>query len=153
MVNRADLMAWLKKEFDLGYGHANVIAHLILHHGEAAPTKTDRLSGLYSGKKIAWRKPYDALTAQAAKFGKDVGIFPGGTYINLNRGKKKFAILQPSSADRFDIGIKLKGVKAAGRLETAGSWNAMVTHRVRITDPEQVDAEITAWLKQAYDAV
>jgi hypothetical protein len=29
----------------------------------------------------------------------------------------------------------------------------MVTHRVRITDPKQIDAEITAWLKQAYDAV
>ncbi len=153
LANRADLMAWLKKEFDLGYGHANVIAHLILHHGEAAPTKGDKLSGLFSGKKAQWRESYNALTAKVANFGKDVEISPGGTYINLTRSKKKFAILQPSSADRFDIGIKLKGIKASGRLEIAGSWNAMVTHRVRIADPKQIDAEIMNWLKQAYDAV
>jgi hypothetical protein len=28
----------------------------------------------------------------------------------------------------------------------------MVTHRVRITDPAQIDAEVLAWLKLAYDA-
>ena len=74
------------------------------------------------------------------------------TYINVVRRGKKFAILQPSAAERFDIGIKLKGVKPTGRLEAAGSWNAMVTHRVRISDPKQIDKEVLAWLKQAYDA-
>jgi hypothetical protein len=38
-----------------------------------------------------------------------------------------------------------------GRFEEAGAWNAMVTHRVRITDPKQIDAEVINWLKQAYD--
>jgi hypothetical protein len=28
----------------------------------------------------------------------------------------------------------------------------MVTHRVSITDPDQIDEEVLAWLKQAYDA-
>jgi hypothetical protein len=47
---------------------------------------------------------------------------------------------------------KLKGVKPTGRLEAAGSWNAMVTHRVRIGDPRQIDKAVLAWLRQAYDA-
>jgi len=54
--------------------------------------------------------------------------------------------------DRFDIGIKLKGVAPAGRLEAAVSWNNMVSHRVRISDPKQIDAKLLAWLEQAYDA-
>ena len=74
------------------------------------------------------------------------------TYINVLRKGKKFAILQPSTAERFDIGLKLKGVKPAGRFGAAGSWNAMVTHRVRISDPKQIDKEVLAWLKQAYEA-
>ena len=74
------------------------------------------------------------------------------TYINVVRKGKKFAILQPSTAERFDIGLKLKGVKPAERFEAAGSWNAMVTHRVRISDPKQIDKEVLAWLRQAYDA-
>jgi hypothetical protein len=28
----------------------------------------------------------------------------------------------------------------------------MVTHRVRISDPKQVDGEVLAWLKRAYEA-
>jgi hypothetical protein len=28
----------------------------------------------------------------------------------------------------------------------------MVTHRVRISDAAQIDADVLAWLKQAYDA-
>jgi hypothetical protein len=27
----------------------------------------------------------------------------------------------------------------------------MVTHRVRVDDPRQIDAEVMAWLRQAYD--
>jgi len=38
------------------------------------------------------------------------------------------------------------------RVEPSGSWNSMVTHRVRVTDPAQVDAELIGWLRAAYDA-
>ena len=77
---------------------------------------------------------------------------PTNTYISLLRGSDKFGIVQPSAAERLDIGIKLKGVAPTERFEAAGSWNNMVTHRVRISDPEEMDAEVRAWLKQAYDA-
>jgi hypothetical protein len=73
------------------------------------------------------------------------------TYINVCRGTKKFAIVQ-TQADRLDIGIKLKGVKPTERFQAAGSWNAMVTHRVRISDSKEIDKDVLAWLKQAYDA-
>ncbi len=76
---------------------------------------------------------------------------PAKSYISLLRGEKKFGIVQVS-VERLDIGIKLKGVAPTERFEAAGSWNAMVTHRVRITDPQQIDADVLAWLKQAYDA-
>jgi hypothetical protein len=28
----------------------------------------------------------------------------------------------------------------------------MVTHRVRISDPDQIDQEVMTWLQQAYEA-
>ena len=37
------------------------------------------------------------------------------------------------------------------RLEKSGSFNAMVSHRVRLASPTEVDAELIAWLKQAYE--
>jgi hypothetical protein len=144
-----EIVAWLKADFALGHGHANAIAHL-LTRVEVRPE--DKVAAHFSGNKSAWRKAYDALEPKLRKFGSDVEIAPNRTYINLCRGTKKFGIVQISSADRIDIGIKLKGVAATQRLELAGSWNAMVTHRVRIVDAKEINAEVLAWLKQAYEA-
>jgi hypothetical protein len=96
---------------------------------------------------------YDAIIAAASQIGPDFKVMPTSSYISLVRGGKKFAIVDPATADRLDIGIKLKGVDPAGRLTVAASWNNMVTHRVRIAHPEEIDAELLAWLRQAYDAV
>ncbi len=87
-----------------------------------------------------------------SSFGPDVEVSPNTTYINLQRRGKKFALLQ-TSASRLDIGIKRKGVAPTERFEAAGSWNAMVTHRLRVNAPQEVDDEVIGWLKQAYDAV
>lgn len=147
-----ELVAWLKKDFGLGYGHAGAISYLIFHADDVKASPDDRLAKLFAGRKAVWRKPYDAPAMKIAKFGSDVEISPNMTYINVLRKGKKFAILQPSTAERFDMGIKLKDAAPAGRLEAAGSWNAMVTHRVRITNAKEINAEVLAWLKQAYDA-
>jgi hypothetical protein len=85
-------------------------------------------------------------------FGSDVAISTNETYVNLLRGKRKFGIVKPGGADRLDVGIKCKGKPADGRFEAAGSWNTMVTHRVRISKPADVDGELIAWLKSAYQA-
>ncbi|MHA7871783.1 MAG: DUF5655 domain-containing protein, partial [Hyphococcus sp.] len=36
------------------------------------------------------------------------------------------------------------------RLEASGSFNAMVSHRIRLEKPADVDREVKAWLKKAY---
>ena len=147
-----EIIAWLKADFALGHGHANAIAHLLVHSDTIKASPDDKLAAHFGGNKASWRKAYDALEVKLRKFGSDVEIAPNRTYINLCRGTKKFGIVQISSPDRIDIGIKLKGVAATDRLEPAGSWNAMVTHRVRVTDAKEINAEVLAWLKQAYEA-
>jgi Domain of unknown function (DUF4287)/Domain of unknown function (DUF5655) len=147
-----EIVAWLKADFELGHGHANAIAHLLIHADTIKANPEDRVAAHFIGSKSAWRKAYDSLEGQLKKFGSDVEIAPNRTYINLCRGTKKFGIVQISSADRIDIGIKLKGAATTDRLELAGSWNAMVTHRVRIADAKEINAEVLVWLKQAYEA-
>jgi len=128
-----------------------VIAQLIVHHDTPKVTPDDKIAKLFVGDKGKWRTPYDALLAKLNKFGADVTVASTNTYISLLRGGKKFGIVQ-ITAERMDLGIKLRGVKPTDRLEAAGKWNAMVTHRVRITDAEQIDKEVLAWLKKAYEA-
>jgi len=147
-----DVMDWLKSDFGLGHGHANVIAQLLVNADRIQISPDDKLAAHFAGEKARWRSTYDAFVAKLAGLGDDFKAAPTSSYISLLRGTKKFGIIQISAADRIDIGIKLKSAAPTGRFEAAGTWNNMVTHRVRISDPNLIDAEVLAWLKQAYDA-
>jgi hypothetical protein len=109
------------------------------------------LDAQFAGAKAPLRQIFDAIESAARKLGSDVEIAPKKTYVSL-RGKKQFAIVQASTATRVDVGLCLKGERATPRLEPAGSFNSMVTHRVRLETAKQVDAQLKAWLKAAYIA-
>jgi Domain of unknown function (DUF4287)/Domain of unknown function (DUF5655) len=152
LTKHGEIVAWLKSDFDLGHGHANAVVAVLLKSNSRKASGDEKLGALFSGKKARWREASETLLVRINAFGDDVEIAPNETYVNILRGKKKFAILQASSVDRLDLGIKLKGEPTEGRLEAAGSWNTMVTHRVRIADPSELDDEVLAWLKRAYEA-
>ena len=103
----------------------------------------------YKGKENL-RPFYDKLIKEIKGFGKDVEVAPKKAYVSLRR-KKQFALIQPSTKSRLDVGINLKGMNPEGRLEASGSFNAMCSHRVRITEGSQANKELVGWLKKAYD--
>lgn len=150
LTKHADIIAWLKSDFGLGTGHARAIADLILHSDDPKLSLDEQIAKHFTGSKAAWRKAYDSLTEKLKKFGPDITVSPTSTYISILRKDKKFAVLQ-ASPKRMDIGIKLKGAPTEGRFKEAGTWNNMVTHRVQIDDPAQIDEMLINWLRQAYD--
>ncbi len=151
LTKHGELVAWLKSDFGLGHGHANAITRVILSADAPTVSLDEQIDKLFSGGKAVWRKPYDALLKQMKQFGSDVNVASTKSYISLLRGDKKFAVVAVTS-DRLDIGIKRKGTPPTDRFEDSGTWNAMVTHRVRIDDPKQIDAELLLWLRSAYDS-
>src|SRR5258705_3859628 len=150
LVTYPQINAWLKSEFGLGHGHANAVTHIMLHGDEPKESDEVGIAKHFTGAKANWRKPYDDLIEKVGKFGPDVRVRPSSAYLRILRNDKKFAIVQ-ISAKRLDLGIKRKGTPPEGRFEDSGKWSAMVTHRVHIDDPAQIDAEVMTWLKQAYD--
>ena len=64
---------------------------------------------------------------------------------------KQFGLIQPSTKTRVDVGLNLKGTAPTERLEASGSFNAMVSHRVRLASVDEVDGELIGWLRQAYE--
>jgi predicted transport protein len=149
-VKTGQIVAWLADDFGLGRGHAMALVETFNSATQPKQTRDQRIDRLFSGDRARWRTPYDELLGRITAFGPGVGQAPTDTYISILRRAKKFAIVQVTAA-RLDIGIKFKGVEPTSRLEPAGSWNSMVTHRVRITDPNQLDGELLSWLKQAFD--
>ncbi len=146
------IVAALKSEHGLTHGYANLIAHTSLQSAAThlADQGTDLVADQYKGPKAALRPIYDRLAAAIAEFGTDVEFSPKKGYVSLRRSKQ-FAILQPSTSARLDVGINLKGTPPTPRLEPSGSFNAMVSHRVRVAKLEDVDAELIAWLNAAYN--
>ncbi len=97
------------------------------------------------------RPLYDRLVAEALRLGPDVELAPKKANVSVRRARQ-FALIQPTTRTRLDLGLILKGRDPAGRLEASGSFNAMFTHRVKLAAPEDVDGEVLAWLAEAYAA-
>jgi uncharacterized protein DUF4287/uncharacterized protein DUF5655 len=148
-VKAGDIVSWLKKDFQLGHGHAMAIYTVFKGLKEAKQDKAATLNKHFTGAKSTWRGVVDDLLTQLKKFGADVNVDPALSYLSILRGNKKFAIVQVTT-NRIDIGLKLKGIKPVDRFEPAGNWNAMMTHRVRIENAKQIDKELIDWLNQAY---
>lgn len=141
----------LKSDFGIGHGYANLIAQTHLGAGSPASDGNELVDAQYKGGKEGLRPVYDALVKMLNGFGKDVEISPKKTYVSIRRSKQ-FALIQPSTKDRVDVGINLKGVAAGPRLEASGSFNAMVSHRVRVSGKSEINDELKGWLKKAYEA-
>ncbi len=140
------IVKFLKTGHGVTHGYANLIAAKALEGGEPG----DPVEAQYSGGKEGLKPIYTAFVRAVKKLGKDVEISPKKTYVSLRRNKQ-FALIQPSTKTRVDVGLNLKGVRPAGRLESSGSFNAMCTHRVRLESKKDVDAELEQWLREAYE--
>ena len=145
-TKHGEIVAWLKSDHGLTHGNANRIA-LISLRGPDAPEGDALVDAIYSGPKANLRPFHDRVVALADGFGDDVEQAPKQAYVSLRRSKQ-FATVGPASGGRLEIGLNLKGVEPAGRLEAGGG---MCTHRVRLSAPAEFDAEVEGWLREAYD--
>lgn len=142
----------LKADHGLTHGYANLVAHKLLKSdaGSASDAGTDLVAAQYAGPKADLKPIYDAVIKAVNAFGKDVEVAPKKSYVSLRRNKQ-FALIQPSTRTRVDLGINLKDEPASGRLEKSGSFNAMVSHRIRLEKAADVDKDVKKWLKKAWE--
>ncbi len=157
LEKHGQIVKFLKGDHGVTHGFANVIAQHALGKlqlpGQASGTtgQDDLVAAQYAGAKAGLKPIYDTLIEAIQKFGPGVEIAPKKAYVSL-RHKKQFGLIQPSTKTRVDVGINLAGTPPTDRLEASGSFNAMVSHRVRVTEPGEIDGELVQWLKAAYDA-
>ena len=151
LEKHGQILTYLKTEHGVSHGFANSIALATLDARKGGPPSAGNLSkAQYSGAKMGLFPIYEALIEVAKGFATELEIAPKKSYVSLRR-KKQFAIIQPSTLTRIDVGINLKGDAPTNRLESSGSFNVMVSHRVRLSSIEDVDEELTSWLQSAYD--
>lgn len=152
LTKHGELRDMFKSNFGLGHGDANALVHAILKSdgeraAEGKPTDAV-LDEIYTGAKAAQRPIHEALMKHINKFG-EFEILPKKGYVSLRR-KKQFAMIGPKTNTRFEVGINAKDFKKNSRLleQPKGS---MCNYIVPLTNAKEVDAELVAWLKSAFE--
>ena len=150
IAKHGEIIKYLKENHAFTHGFANLVAHKAKETDAGSAENQDELiTRQYSGKEH-YKPVYDRLLSEIKAFGNDIEVAPKNAYVSLRR-KKQFAILNPATKTRFEIGLKLKGQETTGKLE-AEKPNAMCSHKLSISGLQDIDEEVIGWLKKAYDA-
>ena len=153
--------AWLEREHGLGAQAAAIIVDRAEGRGAE---ETDRaaylmaaaeyIEQMYAGDKAALRPAHDALVDLALSLGDDVKICPCPTVVPVYR-QNLIARIEPVTATRIDLGLALKNAPGAppDRFEPTGGLEKgeRITHRIPLSSMDEVDEQVAAWLKIAYD--
>jgi hypothetical protein len=155
LTKHGEIRDMLKRDVGLGHGDANTLAHFYLKSdgtraAEAKGATTDNvLDEIYSGPKAELRPIHDKVLAAINKFG-EFEIAPKKGYVSLRR-KKQFAMVGPASKMRVEVGLNMKDVTGPERL-VAQAPGGMCQYKVYLTAAKDVDKELIAWIKRAYDS-
>ncbi|RPJ24971.1 MAG: DUF4287 domain-containing protein [Chloroflexi bacterium] len=153
LTRHGEIRDYLKRELGLGHGDANTLAHTVLQsdgqRAAAGKPTVDVLDEIYSGAKAHMRPIHEKLMREIARFG-EFEIAPKKGYVSLRR-KKQFVMIGPKTNTRFEVGINVKDLKKNARLleQPRGS---MCNYIVNLTDAQEVDSELIAWIKSAYES-
>jgi hypothetical protein len=141
--------AMLMDKMQLGYGDANMLALRAKDAAMPAAAAADPLDAIYAGAKAPLRMLHERLHAEIRKLG-EFETAPKKSYVSLRR-KKQFAMLGPATKDQVELGLNAKGLAASPRLKTLPP-GGMCQYSVRLSAVGEIDAELLAWVRAAYDA-
>ncbi|MGB5822177.1 MAG: DUF5655 domain-containing protein [Saonia sp.] len=142
------IIEFLKSKHNFTYGFANFVSLKFREADANSISDEILLENQYKGKESLL--PIYAEIKKFLEDLEDVELVAKKAYVST-RAQKQFAIIQPSTKTRLDLGIKFpKDVSID--LEESGNFNAMVSHRVRLESPEAFNKEVKEYLKMAYEA-
>jgi hypothetical protein len=154
LTKHGELVAMLKNDLGMGHGDANVLVHYTRKSDGASAAQAagkstgDVVDEIYSGPKASLRPIHDKLMKAITAFG-DFEIAPKKGYVSLRRAKQ-FAMIGPATNTRVEVGLNMKDVKGTARLE-AQKPGGMCQYKVKVTEANQVDTELIAWIRRAYE--
>ncbi len=155
LTKHSEIREMLMRDLGLGHGDANTLVHVALQSdGQRAAeaqglSLEDVVNEIYAGGKAPLRPIHDQLMAAINQFG-SFEIVPKKGYVSLRR-KKQFAMITPATKTRVEVGLNMKGLDATERLQAVPA-GGMCNYKVNVTEAGQVDEELVAWVKQAYDS-
>jgi len=154
LTRHSEIRQLLMDKLGLGYGDANSLVHFAkASDGQSAAevgalTPEAVLAGIYSGGKATLRPIHEKIMVALGKFGPFETV-PKKGYLSLRR-KKQFAMVGPGTKGRLEVGLNAKDLSGSARLVSVPA-GGMCQYKVFLASPKEVDQELLAWLRKAYD--
>ena len=103
----------------------------------------------YTGAKAGLRPVFDRVRAVAERPGDDVTVEGRGGYTPFVR-RRQFAAVAAATRTRVDLGLRYVDPPASSLLRE-GKGPGQSTHKIGLSSPEDVTAEVEGLLRAAYD--
>jgi hypothetical protein len=95
-----------------------------------------------------WLRLREALD----RLGPDVRVRPRESYAEFDRVGEEFLIAEPTSHHRLELGLHNPGLPFTARFREAPEFGSRrITHRVSLPEPNNLDADLLARIREAYE--
>jgi hypothetical protein len=147
------LRSWLTSQGVEGYPQQLLVFETFGYPDFLTATADDLIDAQYADRP-ALRPILDRLieVAEALDGPGQITVQARKGFVTLQTRRRKFAVIRPATKTRVDLGLRTELPPARGtRFQPAdpGRSNDMRT-KVALNTPQEIDAEITAALRQAY---
>ena len=140
---------WLKKQGVLQNSQWAIADAAARAAGWERPSVEGYIDSQYTDEKSNLRPIFDALRDIIEALGGDVTVEGRGGYTPFVR-KRQFAAVQASTKTRVDLGLRFKQAPDSPLLNTS-SLPGQSTHKLGLTSPEQITAEVRELIRLAYE--
>ncbi len=148
LKDEPELRAWLTKRGVTGYAQSLLVMERFGYPDFLLANADELIDGQYADRPQL-RPIFDALVEVASSLG-NVVIQARKTYVSLVSPRRTFARIQPTTKSRVDVGLRLEGRKASGRLKPSRIHETMPL-QIELSSLDDMDPEVIGWLQRAYD--
>jgi hypothetical protein len=151
LADEAALRAWLTGQGVTGYAQMLLVMERFGYPDFLLADAEQLLDGQYADRPHL-RPILESVLASARSLG-PVTVQARKTYVSLVSPRRTFAVVKASTRRRVDLGLRLDGQQPGGRLQDGRRLgNGTINVRVALASPADLDDEVVALLRRAYEA-
>jgi len=143
------LRSWLTEQGITGYSQALLVWERFGYPDFLTAGAAELIDAQYADRPRL-RPVLDAVLAAVPALGA-VTVQARKTLVSLVGPRRTFGVVQATTKNRVDLGLRLDNEKPGGRLLVARDIGA-ANLRIPLTGPGDLDEEALGWLRRAYDA-
>jgi Domain of unknown function (DUF5655) len=142
------LRVWLTEQGVTGYAQSLLVMERFGYPDFFVASADELIDAQYADRPQL-RPILEAIINAASALG-EVIIQARKGYVSLVAPRRTFARVQATTKNRVDLGLRLEGQKATGRLQPSRIHESMPL-QISLATREELDSEVLAWLQKAYE--